>query len=173
MCFLVLGFCKKELNTIVKKGDKAEQKDPHAHPRFYSIHFWKTCGIMEGPQFPPIEKQVLEPPGKLFHTFLFKIIVDLQCCANFCWIAKWLSYTHTHTHTHTYIYVYIFYIHIYIYTHTHFYIISHHDLSQEIRYSSLCYTVGPCCLPILNIIVCIYYHSLLYHTYLCQVVNQS
>ena len=27
---------------------------------------------------------------------------------------------------------------------------------QEIKYSSLCYTVGPCCLSILNVIVCIY-----------------
>ena len=28
--------------------------------------------------------------------------------------------------------------------------------TQEIGYSSLCYTVGPCCLSILNVIVCIY-----------------
>ena len=34
-------------------------------------------------------------------------IVDLQCCVNFCCMAKWFSYTyiciyiHTHTHTHT------------------------------------------------------------------------
>ena len=34
--------------------------------------------------------------------------------------------------------------------------IFHHGLSQEIGYSSLCYTEGPYCLCILNIIVCIY-----------------
>ena len=35
------------------------------------------------------------------------------------------------------------YIHIYI---LFLYIIFHHGFSQEIGYSSLCYTVGPCCL---------------------------
>ena len=29
-------------------------------------------------------------------------MVDLQCCVNFCCIAKWFSYSHTHTHTHIY-----------------------------------------------------------------------
>ena len=43
------------------------------------------------------------------------------------------------------------------YTHTHilFHIISHYGLSQNIAYSSLCYTVGSSCLSILYIIVCI------------------
>ena len=36
-----------------------------------------------------------------------------------------------------------------------FYILFHYGLSQEIGYSSPCYTVGPCCLSILNRIVCI------------------
>ena len=35
-------------------------------------------------------------------------------------------------------------------------ILFHYGLSQEIGYSSLCYTVRPCCLSILNVIVCIY-----------------
>ena len=44
-----------------------------------------------------------------------------------------------------------------IHIHTFFsYILFHYVLSQEIGYSSLCYTVGPCCLSILNVIVCIY-----------------
>ena len=42
-------------------------------------------------------------------------------------------------------------IHIYIV----FYIIFHYGLSQDIEFSFLCYTVGPCCLSILYIIVCI------------------
>ena len=37
-----------------------------------------------------------------------------------------------------------------------FHMIFHHVLSKAIRYSSLCYTAGPHCLSILNVIVCIY-----------------
>ena len=47
-------------------------------------------------------------------------------------------------------------IHIYIYTHFLSYITFHHGLSREIRYNFLCYAVGPHCLSILNVIVCIY-----------------
>ena len=36
-----------------------------------------------------------------------------------------------------------------------FHVLFHLDLSQGIDYISLCYTVGPCCLSILYIIVCI------------------
>ena len=82
-------------------------------------------------------------------------MVDLQCCANFRYIAKWLRHMYTYiymsvcvcvcvyiytciihtiyTHTHT---------HIHINTHTFSYIIFHHSLFQEIGYSSLCYRVG-------------------------------
>ena len=41
-------------------------------------------------------------------------------------------------------------IHIYTFF---FNILFHYGLSQEIGYSSLCYTVAPCCLSILNVIV--------------------
>ena len=44
-------------------------------------------------------------------------------------------------------------IHIYTFF---FPILFHCGLFHEIRYSSLCYTVGPCCLSILNVLVCIY-----------------
>ena len=44
-------------------------------------------------------------------------------------------------------------IHTYIYI--LFHILFHSGLSQDIEYSSLCYTVEPCCLSILHIIVCI------------------
>ena len=36
-----------------------------------------------------------------------------------------------------------------------FHILFHYGLLQDIKYSSLCYTVGPCCLSILYIVVCI------------------
>ena len=36
-----------------------------------------------------------------------------------------------------------------------FHILFHYGLLQAIEYSSLCYTVGPCCLSVLYIVVCI------------------
>ena len=50
----------------------------------------------------------LQYPISLFFLFL-KIIVDLQCSVNFCYMAKWPSY----------IYVCIY---VYIYIHTHLYV---------------------------------------------------
>ena len=45
---------------------------------------------------------------------------------------------------------------IQLYRHTYFFhIIFHYTLLKDIEYSSLCYTVGPSCLFILYIIVCI------------------
>ena len=45
-------------------------------------------------------------------------------------------------------------IRIYIYIYVLFQIIFHYRLLQDTEYSSLCYTVGPCCLSILHIVVC-------------------
>ena len=61
---------------------------------------------------------------------------DLRCCVNFCCTTKWLSYRC----------IYIL-----------FHILFHYGLSQDIEYSSLCCTIGPCCLSILYVIVCICY----------------
>ena len=63
------------------------------------------------------------------------------CCtpqwpSHFCCVAQWPR-LNTHTHSLSYINL-------------------HHGLFQEPGYSSLCYTVGPHCLSILNVIVCIY-----------------
>ena len=81
------------------------------------------------------EKLTLYPIFSHFVAYFFKFIfywsiVELQRCVNYCCTAKWLSYTH-----------------IYILSH----ILFHYGLSQDIEYSSLCYTVGPCCLSILYI----------------------
>ena len=46
-------------------------------------------------------------------------------------------------------------IHIYIYIYFFFYIFFHYRLFQDIEYSSMCYTIGPCWLSVLYIIVCI------------------
>ena len=43
---------------------------------------------------------------------------------------------------------------LYMYTFL-FKIIFHYGLSQDIEYSSLCYTAGPCCLSSLYILVCV------------------
>ena len=51
------------------------------------------------------------------------------------------SVIYKYIYTHKHIYVYIMYIHIFS--------------LQDIEYSSLCYTVGPCCLSILYEAVCI------------------
>ena len=64
-------------------------------------------------------------------------IADLQCCVSFKGTAKWFHYTCT----------YIFII---------FQILFPYSLLQNIEYSSLCYTVGPCWLFTLYIVVCVF-----------------
>ena len=73
-------------------------------------------------------------PSEFSKNLFYWSIVGLQCCVNFHWTAEWFSYT----------YVYI-----------PFHILFHYGLLQDIECSSLCCTVGSCCLSILYIIVCI------------------
>ena len=68
-------------------------------------------------------------------TLFKKFILSKYSC-----IPKWFSYICIHTHTHTHIHTYIL-----------FHILFHYGLSHDIKYSSLCYTVGTCCLSILHI----------------------
>ena len=49
----------------------------------------------------------------------------------------------------------VIYIYIYIYIYILLSVLFHYTLSQDIEYSSLCYTVGPCCLSNLYILICI------------------
>ena len=46
-------------------------------------------------------------------------------------------------------------IYIYIHTHMYFQILFHYGLSQDTEYSSLCFTVGPCCLSLIYKVLCI------------------
>ena len=59
--------------------------------------------------------------------------VDLQCQVSFRCTAQRFSYICSHIYVHTHIYVYIL-----------FQILIPYMLLQNIEYSSLCYTVGPC-----------------------------
>ena len=54
-----------------------------------------------------------------------------------------------------YLLVYRKVIQLYIHVHILFCIFFHYCLLEDIEYSSLCQTVGPCCLSILYIIACI------------------
>ena len=60
---------------------------------------------------------------KFQRVLFYQNIVYLQCCFNFCWIAKWF---------------------IYAYIYTLFHILFHYGILQDIEYRSLCYTIGPC-----------------------------
>ena len=77
--------------------------------------------------------------GSFFYFFfIFLVIVDLRCCANFC-----CKVTQFHISYITYIHLYIIYYHIYIIipyisyiTYIHIYIsFPHHVLSQEIAHT--------------------------------------
>ena len=60
----------------------------------------------------------------MIYLFLMKYIFNLQHCVSFKCIVKWFRY-----------------IYIYIYSFSDFFL---YRLLQDIEYSSLCYTVGPC-----------------------------
>ena len=72
-----------------------------------------------------------------FFSFLL-VFMEYSCSSMLC---QFLLYSKVNQ-PYTYIYL--------------FHILFHCGLSQDTEYSSLCYTVGPCCLSILYIIVCIY-----------------
>ena len=101
----------------------------------FSILIWRIPmdrGAWRATVHGVTESDVTEQLTTAQWWFQFQI-VDSQG-VNFCCKANWLSYTHIQIL---------------------FYIIFHYDLSQDIEYSSLCNTVGPCWLSILYIIVCI------------------
>ena len=72
-------------------------------------------------------------------------------------IGKWILYYYCHLGSSTWICA-LYTQHIHKHTHTHtdtLHTLFHYGLLQDIEYSSLRYTLGPCGLPTLYIIVCI------------------
>ena len=70
----------------------------------------------------------------LFFIYFIEVYLLYNISANFCGTTKTFSFTYAYICLH---------------------ILFHWGLSQNIEYNSLCSTVGPCCLSILYIIVCI------------------
>ena len=107
--------------------------------RVIKCHHFIFIAICQGSQHPhPFNLSCMQPLAQYFKLIL-KInffnwsAVDLPCCVNFCCTATWFSYT--------YLYVCIIFLTI----------LFHYDLSQDIKYSSLGYTLGPCLLSIRRI----------------------
>ena len=114
---------------------------------FFFNFFWLCCAawgiLVPQPGIEPMSLAVkawslnhwMSRDVPTYYYFLFQLIfywsiVELQCCVNYSCRAKWFSYT----------FIYIL-----------FHFLFHYVLSQDIEYSLLCYTVGPCCFSSLYI----------------------
>ena len=84
--------------------------------------FWCSCWCSETILFKNQWHHFITTKKDFFNWS----IVHIQCCVNYCYTAKWFSYTYI-------------------------YILFHYGLSQDIKYSFLCCTIGPCYLSILCI----------------------
>ena len=109
------------------------------------FHYEKSTSIFTGligvGCFPPHYKlNQIFCGNKFFFQFIsYWNLVEVQCHVNYYCTAEWLSYTHIYIH--------------------YFCILVHCGLSQDIEYSSLCYTAGLCCLAI--ICICTSLHLLI------------
>ena len=91
------------------------QTEPITSPKFMCTALSHTG---PGTQFSHPRKQNGNKILKVIFKFVcYWGIVDLQHCVNFCCIAKWFSYTDIYTF---------------------FYVLFYYDLSQDIKYRSLC-----------------------------------
>ena len=108
------------------------------HPANSGSFFPFNCCEAKVPLVQSIFFSTLTLPNLWLVFFFFEVYliynVVLISVVNFWCIAKWFSYS----------YIYIL-----------FHILFHYGLSQDIEYSCLCCTVGPCFFSILYIIVCI------------------
>ena len=94
----------------------------------YKIYIIHTC--IYGPVYP---LPTGSPSLSALKKWLYWNIFDLHGCVQLCSTAKWFS--------------------LCVYS---FHILIHDGLSQDMKYSALFYTVGPCWLSSLDVIVCTY-----------------
>ena len=90
---------------------------------------------------------------KVYKLFVF--FFKNHCSVSFRCTEKWFSYTSIYICMCIYVYIYVCVIYIYInkYIYILFQILFPYRLLENIEYSSLRYTVGPCWLSILYIVV--------------------
>ena len=127
-----------------------------------SMFFPPTCKIIQHlPSSVWLTSPSIMPSGSIHVVESGKVFLPFNGIIFHC------VYMYVCIHQHVYVWYIFFYvvpisavqksdpvIHTYIYSFS--LIIVHHILFQETGYSSLCYTVGPRCLSILNVIVCMY-----------------
>ena len=108
--------------------------------KFWWLLYLLNLSFHSDLSFPPFpstwNRHMIHKKQNNLHRVIFFIEVEL------IYNVVLISAVH---HSDSVIYIYIL-----------FYILFHCGLSQDIGYSSLCSTVGPCCLSILYVTVCIY-----------------
>ena len=90
------------------------------------------------------------------HSFFNWSVVDFQCCVSFRHIAKWFHY-----------------MCVCVCVCIIFQILFPFSLLQNTEYSSMCYTVGPCCLSVLYIVVCVCHYLILKWTAINRKLKQK
>ena len=121
----------------------------HAHTRMHKCLVAQSCPTLCDPMdcSPPGSSVHRDFPGKNTEVGRLSILQGIfptqesnQGLLHCRWVLYQLSYQGS---PYTYIHIHLF-----------FNILFHYGLLQDTEYSSLCYTVGPCCLPILYMVVC-------------------
>ena len=113
---------------------------------------WVAAGFFRFLQliYNVVSVPVVQQSDSVIHIYIHTHILFLLKCSWFAMLCQFLLYSKV---TQSLVYVYYIYI-IYVYSFSH--LMFHHVLSLVIGYSSLCYTAGPHCLSVLNVIVCVY-----------------
>ena len=121
-------------NMCVPRSVVSDSLRPHGQQPARLLCPWNSPGKNTGVACHSLLQGIFPTPGLLrCRQILYCLsrqgsIVYLQCCVSFQCIANSIIQVHTHTCTH------------------YFSDFSHYRSLQDTEYSSLCYTVGPCCL---------------------------
>ena len=91
--FLAWLGCQNNATGQWGRADNCE----HWQSRFLA---WETDGYLSTSQLPwwllTLNEQIEAEASFFWKRNFYWSIVDLQCWINFCYIAKWLNYTHTY-----------------------------------------------------------------------------